>query len=460
MAFSLFKDDRRKGLLAEPFPAVWHEYLVRNVRHYEYLKSSARAVVQAVVQVMIDEKHWSGGAGFVVTDEMKVTIAAQASLLTLGLDEPYYFDRVQSIILYPDVYIHPRSFPGSPNWRIAGEAWYHSPIVLSWKNVLQAGRNSCDGHNVVFHEFAHHLDGLDGEMEGTPPLVDRQQEKTWYRVTEAEYRRLVGSAKRGEVTLLDHYGATNRAEFFAVATECFFERPHAMQAEHAELYAVLRDFFLQDPARWLPDAAVTSSADDWAAEEDRKAEAALLRSDDAETLFTFANACLHQGRYALAEQAASRVIELDPNDAEAHQYRAEARIKLGKYAEALEDSNRAIELGEGDDFDADAYRTRGGACVGLQRYEKAIEDLDCVLRQDKDDAEARLLRGEAFLGLNEFRQALSDLSASIDLDAFCAEAYFQRALAYRALGRLEEADADMDKALQLDPEVGRRCDGE
>jgi MtfA peptidase len=462
MVFSWFKDERRKELLAEPFPAEWHEFLAGNVRHYRFLEPAGQAAVQAVVQVMVAEKHWSGGARFVVSDEMKVTVAAQAALLTLGLDEPYYFDRAQSIILYPGAYYH------QPQMRqygsvftgiipLAGEAWYHSPIVLSWEHVLKAGRDQSNGNNVVLHEFAHHLDGLDGEMEGTPPLVDRELQNTWYRVTEAEYRRLVGSVRRGEVTLLDHYGATNRAEFFAVATESFFERPHALRSEHAELYAVLRDFYLQDPAEWLPDADVTAAEDEPAAsEQERAADAAMLQSDDAEAVFMFGVACMEEDRFDLAEEAASRVIQLDPNDAEAYQQRAAARVKLGKFAEALDDSDKAIEFGDSDEFAVDAYRIRGGACVGLKKYDWALEDLNYVLQQDKDDAEARLFRGAAFLGLGRYRKALSDLSAAIRLNEFTADAYLQRALAYRALNRNKEAEADIEKALQLDPEITRR----
>ena len=250
MVFSWFKD-RRKELLAEPFPAAWHDYLAANMRHYAYLDPAGQERVQTVVRVLVAEKHWDGGRGFAVSDEMRVTVAAQASLLVLGLDEPYYFDRVQSIILYPDIYIRPPQFRqyynGPRSTRLLGEAWYHSPIVLSWKHVLQAGRNQSNGGNVVLHEFAHHLDGLDGQVDGTPPLAGREREKTWYRVSEAEYRRLVGAARRHEVTLLNQYGATNRAEFFAVATECFFEQPRAMRRQHEELYAVLCGFLPPGP---------------------------------------------------------------------------------------------------------------------------------------------------------------------------------------------------------------------
>ncbi len=453
MVFSWFKD-RRRELLLQRFPREWEEWLVANVWHYSYLKAVEQDRVQAVVRVFAAEKQWTGGPNFKVTDEMKVTVAAQASLMVLGLDEPYHFDRVQSIVLHPDVYTRPRRLElyFSERRRLLGEAWYHSPIVLSWKHVLQAGRNQSNGGNVVLHEFAHYLDGLDGEVDGSPPLVGRERENAWYSVTEAEYRRLVGNARRHEVTLLDHYGATNRAEFFAVATECFFEQPHAMQRQHEELYAVLSDFYCQDPALCWPDAAVSVLHDERpAAEEDRETDAAVLASDDADELFTFAVTCLNEGRYALAEKAASRAIELAPNDAEAYQYRAAARIKLQQYLPALDDCNRAIEL---DDSDEDVYRVRGAAYVGLQQYEMAKADLDRVLREDKHDAEAYRLRGSALLGMGQVRRALWDYSKAIAANPLSAEAYLDRGLAYRKLGRSEEADADLEKAFQLDPEAG------
>jgi MtfA peptidase len=455
MAFSWIKD-RRKELLDEPFPAAWEEYLVGNVRHYSYLDPAKQATLQAVVRVLVAEKQWTGGPDFEITDEMKVTISGQAAVMVLGLDEPYYFDRVKSIILHPDIYTRSRRLRlyTSEGSRLLGEAWYHSPIILSWRHALQAGRDQSNGGNVVLHEFAHHLDGLDGEVEGNPPLVGRERESTWHTVSEAEYRRLVGSARRHEVTLLDHYGASNRAEFFAVATECFFERPRAMKRQHEELYAVLSDFYCQDPAEWIPDATVSpSQADQRAAEELREADAAALRSDDADALFTFAVTCLNEGRYAVAEKAASRATELDPTDAEAYQYRAAARVRLGDCMAALQDCNRAIEL---DDSDEDVYRVRGAAYVGLQQYELAKADLDRVLRENKKDAEAYRLRGSALLGMNQVDRALSDYSMAIAGNPLSAEAYLDRGLAYRRLGRSEEADADLEKAFQLDPDVGRR----
>ena len=320
---------------------------------------------------------------------------------------------------------------------------------MSWKFVLQAGRNAANGGNVVLHEFAHHLDGLDGDIDGTPPLAGPEQEKTWYRVTAAEYRRLLGSARRHEVTLLDHYGATSKAEFFAVATECFFERPQAMRRQHGELYSVLRDFYRQDPAEWLPDAALApSSFDRRELEELDSAVLRTLQSEDVDALFTLAVTCMDDGRYDLAEQAASRAIDLDPTDAEIYQYRAAARVKLGNHRAALEDCQRALRL---DDADRDTYLR--AAYVGLRQYELAKDDLDRVLRENKQDAEAYRLRGSALAGLGQYQCAVSDFSMAIAISPYSAEAYYERGLAYRSLGRAEDAAADLEKATELDPRM-------
>jgi Mlc titration factor MtfA (ptsG expression regulator) len=260
MIFAWLKNRRRKALAAESLPTAWHAWLRSDVRHYEYLDRQKQARVDQIVKVFVAEKTWVGGSGFAVTDEMKVTVAGQAAVLAVGMEEPYYFDSVLSIILYEGAYEHPVGYLGesgilAEQVPVSGEAWHRGPIVLSWRDVLADGRDASGGRNVVFHEFAHYIDGLDGDMDGSPPLVGRERHQRWYRVTETEYRRLVGRARRNEVSLLDHYGASNRAEFFAVATECFFEQPHAMQAQHGELYGVLRDFYRQDPAQCLPDAA-------------------------------------------------------------------------------------------------------------------------------------------------------------------------------------------------------------
>lgn len=467
MFFSWYKDQRRKALAAERFPLAWNEWLCRNVRHYEHLTPPEQARVRQVVTIMVAERTWEGGSGFSVTDEMRVTVAGQASILVLGLEEPCYFDGVQSIILYEGPYEHPDEFR---QWAwfvhetvpVYGEAWYRGPIVLSWREVLADGRNTSGGKNLVLHEFAHHVDGLDGDVDCSPPLAGHEQTQMWYRVTEAEYRRLVGQARRNEVSLLDHYGASNRAEFFAVATECFFERPRAMQQQHEELYGVLRDFYRQDPAKWLPDAVVSpkTSASSKAPEgHDKKGEGVerfrkrqlrMLRSNDPDTWFTLAVTYMSEGRYALAARAATRAIELAPDDAEAYCHRAMARVEQGRHEEAVVDCDRALQL---DPEEFAAYRARGAAWVGLEQYERARHDLDRVLAEDKEDWEARYLRGRAWTGLGEFSRAVSDLSKAAASQPLVAEVHYHLGLAYKASGHAEAAESELTKALQLDPHV-------
>lgn len=263
MFFNFFRNRRRKHWLAARMPRSWEDWLRTNVWQYRHLSAKLQAKIQRVVCILLHEKQWAGGGELTVTDEMRVTIAGQAALATLGFEKPYYFERLKTIIVYAGTFSsRPQSSGdlllgelGQPTPEFdarTGESWLGGPIILSWEAVLRQGQQSRLGHNVVLHEFAHHMDGLDGRTDGAPPLTDFEFEKKWYRVTAAEYKRLLGFARRGEETLLDHYGATNKAEFFAVAVECFFTQPHALAHEHGELFAVLKRLFGQDPRDWLP----------------------------------------------------------------------------------------------------------------------------------------------------------------------------------------------------------------
>src|SRR5436190_4640181 len=239
MFLSWIRNRRRAAILSEPFPGQWRNVLLENVRHYQYLSEPQKSRLEGFVQVVVSEKDWAGGGGFELTDKIKVTISGYAGVMTLGLVEPYYFDRLRTIIVYPKVYMpHNSSFDrhqplGVESPRL-GEAWHRGPVVLSWTEIV-ADERMRPGNNLVVHEFAHHVDGLDGDVDGTPPLVGREKSRTWYRVTEQEFLRLRRDAAQGQATLLDRYGASNRAEFFAVASECFFERPHALRERHADL---------------------------------------------------------------------------------------------------------------------------------------------------------------------------------------------------------------------------------
>ena len=463
--FGWWKRRRRQRLLAQPRPATWQGYLERNVRHWAYLDDEQRTRLWQRLTIIVHEKHWVPATGFAVTEEMQVTIAAQASLLLLGITTNYYLDGVRTIVVYPGAYLRPTE-PGrlasdeddDDENQLLGESWHRGPIVLSWTDVLRAGRDHSKGANVVLHEFAHALDGLDGYVEGVPPLDTAEQERRWYRVTEAEYLRLVGNARRGEVTLLDAYGAENRAEFFAVATECFFERPRALRGWHRELYNVLADFYCQDPAAWMIDAQTplgelpknspptvadaleTSVADENVADD----------HDSPEDLFTRGVAALADEQFEEALADFNQVLHVDPDDGEARVQRALTLLHLDRFDEALVDCDRALEL---DPRDWQAHQVRGSVRIELEQYVEAVADLDFVLQNEPNDLDALFLRGRAWLALHDPARALIDLDRAARLDQHDAETYAYRGLALKQLGRDDEARADFARAQQLEPEL-------
>jgi len=248
---------RRRKLLAGPFPKAWEAHLQRNVAHYPCLDDAERKLLRDLVLVFSEEKHWEGCGGLAITDEIRVTIAAEACLLVLALPHQLYRN-VQSILVYPSTVVTPErplgAFdvpmkPVSGPLPVLGEAQLRGPVILVWDAVKRTGHHPECGHNVVYHEFAHKLDMLDGSADGTPPLHDHAEYARWNRVCSREYRALRERAEHGKHGLLDPYGATNEAEFFAVMTELFFDKPVALRRQHRELYDVLKAFYRQDPAQ-------------------------------------------------------------------------------------------------------------------------------------------------------------------------------------------------------------------
>ena len=237
----------RRKLLSSPFPAEWERILTR-AAFYSRLTGPPQARVRDVVRVLIAEKSWEGVGGLTLTNAIKVTIAGQAARLVLGLDADY-FPNVESILVYPQGFLVKVQRRG-PNGAIveqtvpyAGEAALSGPVVLSWEDVRHAG----GGHNVVLHEFAHKLDMRDGAADGAPYLRNTTQINDWAQVMSAAYQQLVAQTEAGQPTLLDPYGATSAAEFFAVATECFFELPGPLRHYHPDLYRVLAGYYRQEP---------------------------------------------------------------------------------------------------------------------------------------------------------------------------------------------------------------------
>jgi Mlc titration factor MtfA (ptsG expression regulator) len=254
--FGWFRERRRKKLTQAVFPSAWEEIIRRNVAHYCMLEDAERAHLRALIQVFIAEKNWEGAGGLELDDEIRVTISAQACLLILGVPHDYY-QNVQSVIVYPSTVVPPQRKLGSFEIKVApmdieqpilGRAFQQGPVIIIWDAALRGSRHPELGHNVIYHEFAHKLDMLDGAANGTPPLRDRAQYHEWVLICSREYKRLRHDATMGKESFLNAYAATSAPEFFAVATEQFFDRPRIMVAQAPDLYRVLREYYRQDPA--------------------------------------------------------------------------------------------------------------------------------------------------------------------------------------------------------------------
>lgn len=253
--FNWLRDHRRAELCERQFPAEWENFLRTNVAHYCMLIDSERAELRALMQVFIEEKQWEGCGGLELNDEIIVTIAAQACILLLGLPHNYYRN-VESILVYPSAVVTPEYTPGvfeqinrplDGSTPIIGQAFTSGPVILVWDSVLHDARHPQYGHNVVYHEFAHKLDMLDGSPDGTPPLDDELLAQ-WIAICTREFERLRSLAEKGHKTFLDSYGTKNEAEFFAVATEEFFARPLELKEHAADLYNLLSSYYRQEPA--------------------------------------------------------------------------------------------------------------------------------------------------------------------------------------------------------------------
>ena len=245
---------RRSRATSQPFPAAWDEIVARNFPMDARLPESDRVELRRRMQIFLAEKRFEGVGGLEMSDEIRVTVAAQACLLLLHLADDDY-PALSTILVYPTAYRAHATEHGEFGMVTeieqvrAGEAYNAETIVLSWDDVL-GGTGDGDGHNVVFHEFAHQLDMEDRDANGAPVLAHHGMYAAWARVLGQEYEQLQEAVERHERTLMDAYGTQSPAEFFAVATETFFEKPMKLRDEHSELYAQLREFYRQDPAAW------------------------------------------------------------------------------------------------------------------------------------------------------------------------------------------------------------------
>ncbi|MBW4469047.1 MAG: zinc-dependent peptidase [Stenomitos rutilans HA7619-LM2] len=254
LAAPLFKRLRRNHIRDRPFPPSWQKILDRNVPLYSCLPEPLQKRLRSYMQIFLAEKTFTGCGGLSITDEMRVTIAAQACLLLLNQNERFY-PRLSAILVYPGAFVvnATQSLGGyvvQEKTARRGESWDRGLVVLSWDSIQYDTMHEHDGHNVILHEFAHQLDQEDGTADGVPFLACATDRTTWARVFRQAYEQLQRDVQRGAKTVLDAYGATAPAEFFAVATETFFERAELMQRYHSELYDVLRNYYQLDPAHW------------------------------------------------------------------------------------------------------------------------------------------------------------------------------------------------------------------
>jgi Mlc titration factor MtfA (ptsG expression regulator) len=245
---------RRQKLFQTPLSADNLAILEKHVPLYSQLPRELRETLQGCINYFIDEKVFVGCDGVVINEQIRLVIAANACMLVLNREKKH-FPGFETILVYPDAYVATHiSYDGLVETHgvsnRAGESWQRGPIVLSLSDVMRGSTNDNDGHNVVLHEFAHKLDEENGIMDGLPVLRESSDYQQWAEVLTREYDDFLDRVERGKNNIIDEYGAVSAPEFFAVATESFFEKSHAMKKQLPELYQQLQKFYGLDPAEW------------------------------------------------------------------------------------------------------------------------------------------------------------------------------------------------------------------
>lgn len=262
---------RRRARLRElPFPKDWGRIVRERVPVVAQLPIELQRQLEGHMQVFLAEKPFIGCAGLELTQDMRVVVAAQACLLLLNRDAGC-FDDLRQILVYPGPFVVQRTHSDRAGLLqdlrqvLSGESWSQGQVILSWDDVLSGAADPADGRNVVLHEFAHQLDQQGGVANGAPWFGSRARRRRWAMVLGQEFAQLQQRAQSGAPSLISDYGASSPAEFFAVATEVFFEQPARMAAEHGPLYVELQRFYCVDPLSWRPAAPASDASDTGAA---------------------------------------------------------------------------------------------------------------------------------------------------------------------------------------------------
>lgn len=239
---------------SRPFPEAWLTLLTDGLNIYSCLSSQEQVRLRQLILIFLARKKFYGCAGLVVTDQMRIIIAAEACLLLLNHGWAVY-PKLSSILIYPSAFrvrreeLQADGVVNSSEHHLLGESWSSGRVILSWDDVENGATDFTDGHNVVLHEFAHQLDAESGTTNGAPPLRHNTY-KSWSRVFTENFEDLRERSRRRQTTVMDTYGATNPAEFFAVATETFFEEPQQLHDRRPDLYEELCQYYQLDPRNW------------------------------------------------------------------------------------------------------------------------------------------------------------------------------------------------------------------
>lgn len=256
LAEPLLASRRRSRVRSRPFPAAWRGILRQRVPYVSRLPADLRAQLEKHIQVFLAEKAFIGCDGLEITDEVRVTIAAQACLLILNRATGC-FPNLRQVLVYPGAFIvdrvraEPSGVLQEQRQVLSGESWSRGQVVLSWEDTLEGAAIPDDGRNVVIHEFAHQLDQEKGHANGAPLFSHRARYEQWSQVLGVEFARLREQAWTQQPSLFSYYGASDPAEFFAVVSEVFFEQPRPMAMLHPQLYGELQQLYRVDPASWV-----------------------------------------------------------------------------------------------------------------------------------------------------------------------------------------------------------------
>lgn len=247
------KKQARAKLLSTPLSDHQRAIIKAQVPLVERLPADLRGKHEGKVGLFLGQVDFVGCDGLQVTEEMQLSISAQACLLVVNSD--LWYEHLTTILVYPNAFkSRQRSYNGfvvtEKEIVRTGESWGRGPVVLSWAHSKQGAMNDRDGHNVVFHEFAHQIDDLSGQTNGVPVLSQGQNFAEWERVFLTAYDAHVRAVEQGHRTVIDPYGAEGHEEFFAVSVEVFFEKPQALKESVPTVYDQLAKLFRLDPVSW------------------------------------------------------------------------------------------------------------------------------------------------------------------------------------------------------------------